>query len=515
MLWSLLKILLFVVIVGALTFGAGALMEAGSSIRLDIGTTEFTLSPLAAVIGAFVLLGVIWIVFKFVGFAIAVLKFLNGDETAISRYFLRNRERRGFEAMADGLMALASGEGKLALLKAQRAEKFLNRPHLTNLISAQAAEMAGDHVKAEEVYKRLLQDERTRFVGVRGIMKQKLASGDTTTALRLAEKAFALKPKHEETQDVLLRLQAESDDWIGARKTLAAKLRSGSLPRDVHKRRDSVLSYAAARDALAEGDNKEAEAMAVEANRLAPTLVPAAALAANLHLKSGKPKQAIKVIKKAWDDAPHPDLAAAFAEIVPEETPDARLKRFGPLLQAHPDHSETRMLKAELNLACEDYPNARRALGDLHETTPTARSHAILAAIERGEGAPDQVVRGLLAQALTASRGPQWCCEKCHNIHADWVPICSNCGAFDTLSWVEPPKSQLAIPNSSEMMPMIVGQLEDQLEEPDIPPVIEDGDPANEAAETPSQDAEIIDIAPMTTLPEESVGDPENKTSTG
>ena len=71
MLWSLLKILLFVVIVGALTFGAGALMETGSSIRLDIGTTEFTLSPLAAVIGAFVLLGVIWIVFKFVGLAIA------------------------------------------------------------------------------------------------------------------------------------------------------------------------------------------------------------------------------------------------------------------------------------------------------------------------------------------------------------------------------------------------------------------------------------------------------------
>ncbi len=62
---------------------------------------------------------------------------------------------------------------------------------------------------------------------------------------------------------------------------------------------------------------------------------------------------------------------------------------------------------------------------------------------------------------------------------------------------------------------MIVGQLEDQLEEPDIPPVIEEGDPVNEAAETPSQDAEIIDIAPMTTLPEESVGDPENKTSTG
>ncbi len=488
MLWSLLKILLFVVVVIALTFGAGALMETGSSVRLAIGTTEFTLSPIAAVVAALVLLALIWVTFKLVGLAVATLKFLNGDETAISRYFLRNRERRGFEAMADGLMALASGEGKLALVKAQRAEKFLNRPDLTNLISAQAAEMAGDHAKAEEVYKRLLQDDRTRFVGVRGIMKQKLASGDTVTALRLAEKAFALKPKHEDTQDVLLRLQVEDDDWTGARKTLAAKLRNGALPRDVHKRRDSVLSYAAARDALVAGEDAEAEDMAVEANRLAPTLVPAAALAAELYIKAGKPKQAVKVITKAWETAPHPDLAAAFAAIEPDETPQARLTRFAALQKLHPEHSETRMLMAELHLAAEDFPAARRLLGDMPETTPTARSLALMAAIERGEGAPDQVVRGWLTRALTASRGPQWCCDKCHNIHSDWVPICTNCGAFDTLSWVEPPKSELAIPNSREMLPMIVGQLEDQ----SVVDTEQSADTNAEFTETPTPDADEI-----------------------
>ena len=105
------------------------------------------------------------------------------------------------------MMALASGEGRLAMAKAARAERFLARPELTNLLAAQAAEMAGDRTKAEEVYKRLLQDERTRFVGVRGIMKQKLDEGDADTALKLAERAFALKPRHEETTDILLRLQ--------------------------------------------------------------------------------------------------------------------------------------------------------------------------------------------------------------------------------------------------------------------------------------------------------------------
>ena len=62
------------------------------------------------------------------------------------------------------------------------------------------------------------------------------------------------------------------------------------------------------------------------------------------------------------------------------------------------------MLMAELHIAAEDFPEARRALGDLAETNPTARSLTIMAAIERGEGSDDAVVRGWLAKALNASR---------------------------------------------------------------------------------------------------------------
>ena len=58
-------------------------------------------------------------------------------------------------------------------------------------------------------------------------MKQKLAAGDTETAMKLAEKALALRPKNEEVQTTLLQLQARHEDWSGARATLAAALKSG------------------------------------------------------------------------------------------------------------------------------------------------------------------------------------------------------------------------------------------------------------------------------------------------
>ncbi|MDJ0627851.1 MAG: heme biosynthesis HemY N-terminal domain-containing protein [Rhodobacter sp.] len=458
MLWSLVKVILFVVIIAALTLGAGYLMEADGGIRGSLFGWEFNLGPLQSVIAMIVLVVAVWVFLKLLSLMVAFLRFLNGDETAISRWFDRNRERKGFQALADGLMALASGESRVAMQKAARAEKFLRRPELTNLITAQAAEMSGDRKKAEEVYKRLLEDDRTRFVGVRGIMKQKLGEGDTDTALKLAEKAFALKPRHEETQDILLRLQAEHADWAGARKTLGAKLKHGALPRDVHRRRDAVLALSEAEAVLADGHTIEGREEAIEANRLSPDLIPAAVMAARGYIDQGKPRYATRVLKKAWEAQPHPDLAAAFAAIEPDETPAARIKRFVALTRLKPDDPETRMLLTELHIAAEDFPAARKEIGDLATAEPTARSLTLMAAIERGEGADDAVVRGWLTRALTASRGPQWVCDNCQSIHGTWAPVCSNCGGFDTLSWRVPAEGEVAMPGSTEMLPLIVGQ---------------------------------------------------------
>ena len=269
-------------------------------------------------------------------------------------------------------------------------------------------------------------------------MRLKLDEGDTDTAMALAQKAFALKPDNERVLRTLFDLQSKKEDWAGARETLNATMHAKLLPRDVGTRRDAVLSLADARAALAAGDTARGNEAALQANRLAPTLIPAAALAARVQAAQGSKRKATKTLTSAWAATPQPDLAAAFAAIEPDETPEARRKRFATLIAAAPGHPESRLLEAELALAAEDFPAARKALGDLAETQPTTRSLALMAAIERGQGAPDAVVRGWLAKALGASRGPQWICGNCSHIHAAWEPVCENCGAFDTLDWKEP-----------------------------------------------------------------------------
>ncbi|MCX7565855.1 tetratricopeptide repeat protein [Sulfitobacter sp. F26169L] len=484
MLWSLIKIIIFVGVVGALAWGAGLLLEADGGLQIRALGYELSPGPLESILLLIVLVLAVWLLLKIMSLLLAVWKFLNGDETALSRYFDRNRERKGFDALSEGLMALASGEGRVAMAKAAKADKYLNKPELTNLLTAQAAEMAGDTQKAEETYLKLVENEQTRFVGVRGIMKQKLAAGDTETALQLAQKAFALKPKHEETGDVLLRLQAEKEDWSGARKTLNTKLRNGQLPRDVHKRRDAVLALSEAKDILADESSIEKREAAIEANRLSPDLIPAAVMAARSYIDQNKPRYAARVLKKAWEARPHPDLAAAFAAIAPNESPAERIKRFAALTKIKTDHPETRMLLAELHIANEDFPAARRALGDLVETDPDARSVTLMAVIERGEGASDTVVKGWLARAIAVPRGPQWICENCQHIHNEWKPICENCSSFDTLEWKRPPQSDVAMPTGVQMLPLIVGALEDNSGATGVPQVGDD---------VSIEDAEIIE----------------------
>ena len=141
------------------------------------------------------------------------------------------------------------------------------------------------------------------------------AEGDAETALKLAEKAFELKPRHAESQEILLKLQSGAADWKGARATLTAQAKSGALPKDLFRRRDAVLALQEAKGVFDETASIDAQEAAIAANKQSPDLIPAAAMAARSYLNRGDKKNATRVLKKAWEAMPHPDLAAAFAEI--------------------------------------------------------------------------------------------------------------------------------------------------------------------------------------------------------
>ena len=69
-------------------------------------------------------------------------------------------------------------------------------------------------------------------------------------------------------------------------------------------------------------------------------MTPAAAAAARVLIDQGKSRQAAKVIRRAWEALPNPDLLDAFCAIAPDETPKERLARFEDLFRLKPNDFE-------------------------------------------------------------------------------------------------------------------------------------------------------------------------------
>ncbi len=405
MLISAIRIALFLVLVSAGIWGIHQLIEARGGITVNLAGHEYYFSPIAGAALALAGFVALWIALKVAGVLLAVLRFIAGDETAISRYFDRSRERRGLEAMARGLAAVAAGDGKAARHSAERAERLLRRPELTRLLNAQAAELVGDGLRADTYYRALAEDPETAFIGVRGLLNRALERKDDDRALKLAETAATLRPKDSSVLDTLYALQSRKFDWAGARKTLDSQRRAGFLPKPEANRRDAMLALAQAEDAEEASEPDHARKLALDAAKLDPENADAVAAAARHLVKAGSKRAAAKQIIDAWRRKPSPILAAAYAAIEPEESAHERRLRFGKLLAAFPSHPETRMLAAELALMTRDWAGARKAISDMKEDEPSARSCTIRAAIARGEGAPEAEVRGWLAKALEAQGG--------------------------------------------------------------------------------------------------------------
>src|SRR5262249_34033442 len=143
---------------------------------------------------------------------------------------------------------------------------------------------------------------------------------------------------------------------------------------------------AAEAQAMLAQDRTRALTLSEEAVRLSPALTSAASLAARLLGEDGRSWRAQAIIENAWAQAPHPDLAAAYAKLKPEESPRERASRLMGLAERNAPHIESRLLTAQQWLALKDWTQARAALADLPERTPSARVAALMAEIAQGLG---------------------------------------------------------------------------------------------------------------------------------
>ena len=362
----------------------------------------------------------------------------------LARLNSERKRQQGYHALSQGMAAVAAGDVTEARRMAKIASARLKERPLTLLLAAQTAQLGGDEDAARKYFIAMLEQPETSFLGLRGLLTQALKAGDRAEALTLARRAYEERPNTPWAVATLLDLQLETGDWTRTQPLLqhAAKLKVVSDP--VARRRRAVMAAERARrDPPATGLDAAREAV-----KLAPDLVPARAMLARLLAPVGRLKEARRTIEQGWSAAPHPELAAAYAALVPEEEPLARYRRFERLNELSPRHRESLLALAECALAAELWSEARKNLEFVAAAEgdhPSERLARLMARLEEGPQGDSAAARRWLMAAVNADPEPGWQCRRCGTLADSWRANCMHCHAFDSLAWQAPQRAAAAM----------------------------------------------------------------------
>ena len=334
-----------------------------------------------------------------------ILRAFLGAPSALLAFNRSRRRQRGYEALTQGLVAVAAGDADEAKRLARRADGLLSDPPLTMLLSAQAAQLGGDDEAAKTYFTAMLKQPEMEFLGLRGLLTHAVRTGDKNEALALAQRAYRLRPKTPWVLETLLDLQIELHRWRDAEITLKQAAKAGVKTEKQARRLRTELLWHGSLDAERKALPSDALDLAKAAHNNDPDFVPATLRYARLLLESKNVKRAARVIEQAWARAPHPDLADVYRAAFPDDTPLNRFKRFQKLYNMRPNDPESDIALASAALDAEIWGEARQHLEKAVKALPIARVYRLYARLEQSEKKDDEKAQAWLLKAAAA--GPE------------------------------------------------------------------------------------------------------------
>lgn len=423
----MIRVALYLVLVGLLALGVawfadrpGEVAVTWQGLRIETSVTVMIVAFIVAV----VLSILAWSIFR------GVLR----SPRQLSEFWRRRRSGQGHLAITKGLLAVGSGDAGLARKYADEANRLASGEPLTLLLGAQAAQLSGDRAGAERTFRKMTELDDTRLLGLRGLYVEAQRREDIAGAHLYAEEAARLDPSLPWAGQAVLQFRSASGDWAGALELVERNRQSGAIDKDNYRRQRAVLLTAQAM-ASEESDRDAAKTAALEAVKLAPDLVPAVALAARFLSEAGDIRKASRMLEKAWQAQPHPDLADAYIHVRLGDSARERLARAKRLNEKTAPNIEGAIALARAAIDAREFVQAREALFPYIDQ-PTQRIAVLMANLEQAEFGDEGRAREWTARALRAARDPLWTAD---GIASDrWMPVSPVSGRIDAFEWKVP-----------------------------------------------------------------------------
>lgn len=348
------------------------------------------------------------------------------------------RHARGRHAITHGLLAIGHGDTALARRHAEAARRHAPNDPLALLLHAQSAQLEGNRDEARRVFRVMAEREDTRLLGLRGLFIEAQRADDAVGAVMIAEEAIKLSPSSTWASHAVLGFRCARGDWSGALAILDSNLSAGLVDKAAYRRQRGVLLTARALE-LETMDRDVARESVMEAIKLAPTLVPAAVLAAKFESEAHQVRRAMKLVEAAWLANPHPDLADAYAHVKLGDSARQRLQRVETLAAKtspdKPGHIEGQLAIARAAIDAAEFARARTVLAP-YVNDPTQRVALLMAEIERTEHGDGGRARAWTLRAVRARHDPAWTADG--YVSDRWRPVSPVTGRLDAFQWQTP-----------------------------------------------------------------------------
>jgi len=225
----MIRVLLYLIIVAALAFGAVWLAERPGDVAITwqgerIETSVFVL---AAAVAAIVVLAVLlW----------SLLRAIVRSPDLVARYLRTRRGVRGYLAVSQGLVAVGSGDARAARKFSEEAQRIAPDEPLTLLLAAQAAQLSGDRAGAARTFEAMAGRSDTRLLGLHGLYVEARRRNDPHAAELYAEEAAKDGSSPAWAGQAVLEFRCGAGDWAGALVRLERNYNSGLIDKPNYRR---------------------------------------------------------------------------------------------------------------------------------------------------------------------------------------------------------------------------------------------------------------------------------------
>jgi HemY protein len=483
----MIRIILFLILIALAAAGAAWVADQTGNVVLSWGDLRAvtTLPVFALGLGIVAVAAIIlwWILYG-----------LWRMPARIRRGRRERRHARGRHAITQGLLAIGHGDSTAARAHAQIARRHAGSDPLALLLNAQSAQLDGDREGAQAAFRAMAERQDTRLLGLRGLFIEAQRSDDAVAAVMIAEEALKVSPSSSWASQAVLGFCCAKGDWAGALSILDNNQTSGLIDKATYRRQRGVLLTARALE-LETVDRDLSRESVMEAVKLAPTLIPAAVLAAKYESEAHQVRRAMKIVETAWLSQPHPDLADAYAHVKLGDSARQRLVRVETLAAKTSGHIEGALAIARAAIDAAEFAKAREALVPFI-AAPTQRVALLMAEIERTEHGDSGRARAWTLRAVRALHDPAWTADG--YVSDRWRPVSPVTGRLDAFQWQTPvaalPSDKGPAIESSPFEEAMLASRRIELpkEVPSAPPT----KPVEPVAEKPVETAKPVEPAP-------------------